>query len=106
MASNKALRYPSRTAQSEYNRNRKRILANHDVCAICGGPVDKDLPKYHPMSAEIDHIIPISKGGDPVAIENMQLTHRKCNRDKSDKLPSALAKRRETGVDPKGWLKW
>ena len=39
------------------------------------------------MSATVDHIIPVSKRGDPVALENLQLAHRICNRAKSDKLP-------------------
>ncbi|MDG3374419.1 HNH endonuclease signature motif containing protein, partial [Vibrio parahaemolyticus] len=39
-----------------------------------------------PMSPVIDHIIPINKGGHPSAIENLQLAHWTCNRQKSDKL--------------------
>jgi len=106
MASDKQLRFPSNAARQEYYRNRKKILANEDVCVLCGGVVDKTLPKYHPMSAEIDHIIPIAKGGDPVAIENMQLAHRKCNRAKSDKLPEVRARETEQGVEPAIWLNW
>ena len=106
MASDKQARFPSSTARQAYYKNRKKILANEDVCAICGGAVDKTLPRYHPMSAEIDHIVPVSKGGDTVSIENMQLTHRKCNRAKSDKLPEARAQETEKGVDPASWLKW
>ena len=33
-----------------------------------------------------DHIIPIAKGGHPSDIDNMQLAHWTCNRQKSDKL--------------------
>ena len=106
MASNKAVRFPSRATKTAYERNRKKILANEDVCAICGGPVDKTLPARHPMSAQVDHIIPVSKGGDPSAMDNLQLTHRKCNRAKADKLPSARAKETERGVDPASWLIW
>jgi len=106
VASDKQVRFPSSAAKQAYYRNRKKILANEDRCALCGGIVDKTLAMYHPMSAEIDHIIPVSKGGDPVALENMQLTHRKCNRAKSDKLPSARVKETEPGVEPEGWLSW
>ncbi|WCZ54951.1 HNH endonuclease [Latilactobacillus phage TMW 1.1365 P1] len=38
------------------------------------------------MSAVIDHIIPVSKGGHPSAMDNLQLAHWSCNRQKSDKL--------------------
>ena len=38
------------------------------------------------MAPAIDHIIPVSKGGHPSALDNLQLTHATCNRQKSDKL--------------------
>lgn len=69
-----------------YESNRKKVLMSQDVCGICGEPVDKSLPFADPMSATVDHIIPIAKGGHPSDIENLQLAHRKCNRQKSDKL--------------------
>lgn len=64
---------------------RARILAAYDTCAICGKPVDKTLKTPHPMSAEVDELIPISHGGDPYSFTNCRLTHRRCNRLKSDK---------------------
>ena len=69
-----------------YRRNRKRIIAQQSVCAICGRPVDKELKIPHPMSPSVDHIIPVSKGGHPSDINNLQLTHWICNRMKSNKL--------------------
>ena len=64
---------------------RARVLAAYDVCAICGKPVDKTLKTPHPMSAEVDELIPVSRGGDPYSFTNCRLTHRICNRMKSDK---------------------
>lgn len=64
---------------------RARVLAAYDVCAICGQPVDKTLRTPHPMSPEVDELIPVSKGGDPYSFENCRLTHRRCNRLKSDR---------------------
>ncbi len=64
---------------------RARILAAYDTCAICGKPVDKALKTPHPMSAEVDELIPVSRGGDPYSFTNCRLTHRRCNRMKSDK---------------------
>ena len=106
MASDKVIRFPSSAAKQQYYRNRKKILANEDRCYICGGEVDKTLPAYHPMSAEIDHIIPVSKGGDPSVMENLGLCHRKCNRAKSDKMPEVRGKETEQGVAPETWLAW
>lgn len=65
---------------------RKRVLYAYDTCALCGKPVDKSLPAGHPMSAEIDEIIPVSKGGDPLDWNNVQLAHRCCNRQKSNHI--------------------
>ena len=52
------------------------------VCGICKHPVD-------PASKwEIDHMIPISKGGAHGYV-NVQLSHRRCNRQKHAKLPTS-----------------
>lgn len=73
-----------------YARNRKRILATQNTCGICGKPVDKSLKYPHPMSATIDHIIPVNGPGGlrghPSSIENLQLSHFSCNRQKSNKI--------------------
>lgn len=74
------------THRSNYERNKKRILATQNICAICGHPVDMSLKYPHPMSATIDHIIPVAKNGHPSSLENLQLSHFSCNRQKSDKL--------------------
>lgn len=72
--------------RQEYERNKKKILMTQDVCGICGKPVDKRLPGTDPMGPTIDHIIPISRGGHPADLSNLQLAHRCCNRQKSDKV--------------------
>jgi len=33
----------------------------------------------------VDHIIPVTKGGNPSDISNLQLAHNCCNRQKADK---------------------
>ncbi len=86
--------------QKEYERNRKTILATQEVCALCGKPVDKSLRFPNPLSPSVDHIIPIAKGGHPAALENLQLTHLKCNQTKATKLVyernASLVKQAET----------
>lgn len=69
-----------------YEANRKVVLATESVCAICGKPVDKSLKYPDPMSPSVDHIIPVSKNGDPSSLDNLQLTHRYCNLMKSNKI--------------------
>ena len=72
--------------RANYEKNKKRILATQNVCGICGKPVDFTLKYPHPMSATIDHIIPVVKNGHPSDINNLQLSHLTCNRQKSDKI--------------------
>lgn len=74
------------THRLAFDRNKKKIMATQSVCGICGKPVDKDLRYPHPLSPCIDHIIPIAKGGHPSDLDNLQLAHWTCNRQKSDKL--------------------
>lgn len=72
--------------RANYERNRKRIMATENTCGICGHLVDFSLKSPHPMSATVDHIIPIAKNGHPSDINNLQLAHWTCNRQKSDKI--------------------
>jgi 5-methylcytosine-specific restriction endonuclease McrA len=54
-----------------------------DRCGICGQPVNgKAYP--HPLSASLDHIVPLSVGGahDPT---NVQLAHLRCNISKGNR---------------------
>ena len=69
-----------------YEKNRKRILKTQNTCGICGKPVDVTLKAPDPLSPVIDHIIPLNKGGHPSSMDNLQLAHWTCNRQKSDKL--------------------
>lgn len=66
----------------QYERNKKIIFASQNICAICGKPVDFSIPYPNPMCATVDHIIPIAMGGHPSDLENLQLAHFKCNREK------------------------
>ena len=72
--------------QQVYEKNRRIVLAQNDTCAICGLPVNKSLRFPDPLSPSVDHIIPVSKGGHPADISNLQLTHLVCNQVKGSKL--------------------
>jgi hypothetical protein len=54
----------SRTKDHVYLRNRTHILANSDVCWLCGQWIDPSLKWPDPWSASADHITPVSRGGD------------------------------------------
>lgn len=72
---------------TEWAAARRRAIASLDaVCAICHTPIDLDAPKNTPFAVEVDHIVPRSRGGSLYALENLQLTHHRCNRKKGAKM--------------------
>ena len=100
------------THRLAFERNKKKIYATQTVCGICGRPGDFALKYPHPLSACIDHIIPIAKGGHPSDIANLQLAHWCCNRQKSDKLFAGKAQQQEQPVSNRDlpqsadWAAW
>lgn len=84
---------------------RARVLATETDCALCGQPVDKTLKTPHPGSPEVDEIIPFSKGGSPYTRANTQLTHRRCNRLKSNRMPDEVTTTTgtRTWTTPREW---
>lgn len=94
---------PAANANGHRRRQvRARVLAEETDCHLCGKSVDQALtiawghhgPKCqgegcpgcvpHPMRAEVDEIIPRSKGGNPLDRDNCRLSHRRCNRAKGN----------------------
>lgn len=59
-------------------------------CQLCGIPTPRRLRGAHrPSSPELDHIVPISKGG-PHTYANTQCACRACNSKKGDKVLGQL----------------
>lgn len=75
---------PRRTNGSRRNKLRRSVGSLGLPCALCGQPIDYALPAGHPMSYELDEIIPVSKGGDPYDPGNVQPAHRICNQRKGN----------------------
>lgn len=82
--------------RTAYEKNKKKLLTTSQVCGICGQPLDNTKKYPHPMSTVVDHIVPISRGGHPSDIQNLQAAHRWCNRQKADKLFDIKGKFEET----------
>lgn len=70
---------------TQRDRDRKAIRREQPPCALCGDPIDYTLRTPDPMSFEVDHVVPIARGGAD-DLSNKQAAHRKCNRDKWHKL--------------------
>jgi 5-methylcytosine-specific restriction endonuclease McrA len=70
----------------EYERIDKRRVFARDKwqCGLCGARVDRRLAWPHPLSATLDHIVPMSCGG-PHTYANVQLAHLSCNSAKSNR---------------------
>ena len=71
---------------SRRRKLRARLKAMRLPCAICGGPIDYDLPAGDPMSFEVDEIVPVSLGGSELDWTNLQPAHRVCNQRKGNKI--------------------
>ncbi len=52
------------------------------ICGLCHRRIPKRLKAPHPMSASLDHIVPIADGGDHVPT-NVHASHLRCNLSKN-----------------------
>lgn len=66
-----------------YERDRWR-------CGLCGKGVRRDVKAPHPLSPSLDHVVPLSRGGDHL-YANVQCAHFKCNWMKGDGGSQQLA---------------
>lgn len=76
-------RYKYRTRREAL---RARLKAEGNPCHICGKAIDYSLPAGHPLSFEVDEVVPVSRGGDPLSYENCKASHRICNQRKGAKM--------------------
>ncbi|MFE7354381.1 HNH endonuclease [Streptomyces sp. NPDC057543] len=53
--------------------------AQHLPCWLCGHNIDGTLNAKHSMSFTLDHLVPLSKGGDLLDPANARPAHRRCN---------------------------
>lgn len=61
-------------------RRARRALIERDgwICWVCQGSISPNLAPVHPLGATIDHILPLSAGGDH-DLANLALAHYRCN---------------------------
>jgi len=55
------------------------------TCGICSAPVDGSIPWPDPMSVSLDHVIPVSLGGEH-SPSNTQCAHLFCNLSKGNRI--------------------
>lgn len=78
-------RYRARKAGAVVEDVDRAIVWERDqgTCGICDERID-------PADFEVDHVIPLSRGGEE-SYANVQASHRTCNRRKGDRLMSELS---------------
>ena len=54
-------------------------------CGVCGDPVDRLRRWPDPLSASLDHVVPMSLGGDHLPA-NVQCSHLACNGDTPERV--------------------
>lgn len=62
------------------------------ICGICREPVDRSLAFPDHLSASLDHIVPLSRGG-PHTRANSQCSHWICNSRKTNGLADGFSSR-------------
>lgn len=88
---------PRRANGARRTALRRRVAAQGLPCHLCGEPIDYSLTtwrdprdgrvKRHPMSFELDELVPVSKGGDPLDPSNVAPAHRICNQRRGNREP-------------------
>lgn len=88
-----------RVQRNTTTRDKHRHIIEHGIspspfgpkpnCYHCGDPIDYDAHHLDPLSFTIDHLKALANGGSDT-LDNIVPSHRKCNRDKSDKEPTEL----------------
>jgi 5-methylcytosine-specific restriction endonuclease McrA len=78
-----------RKYKTEYRRIDPMRIFERDgwLCQICLAPVDKDVVFPDQLAATLDHITPLSRGGDHIE-SNLQTAHWACNSAKRNTIPS------------------
>lgn len=76
---------PRRSNGHRRTELRKWLAAQGRPYHICGKSIDYSLPPGHPMSFEVDEIVPVSKGGNPLDRSNVDAAHRICNQRRGNR---------------------
>lgn len=87
---NSAAHAVTRKMSKRADRKRPEVLVSRNYlgdrdgwrCKLCGKKVDRALKHPDPLSPSIDHVVPLSAGGDN-ELSNLQLAHLRCNLSKS-----------------------
>jgi 5-methylcytosine-specific restriction endonuclease McrA len=71
------------------------LRAQRLPCWICGHEIGYELDARHPQSFTLDHLVPLSLGGNLTDRENARPAHRRCNSSRGNRTepPKAAPQR-------------
>jgi 5-methylcytosine-specific restriction endonuclease McrA len=81
-----------------YRRLQAQVFREETHCWLCQGYVDQTLPHNHNWARSLDHIIPLTQGGDPLARTNARMAHRVCNIARGNRIHTVTQQRISTRV--------
>jgi len=81
----KTVRRQSRTVKPTRLSADQLVAEMGATCRICHKEIDMTVPRTSKMGLTVDHIIPLSKGGQDT-LDNMQPAHWICNVKKGNKI--------------------
>ena len=91
----------SRTGESKWINTRARLIRTRvHACHWCGVVLEASAPKGTPDSIEMDHVMPVTRGGDD-SDDNLTLACHPCNRRKSNNVAPGAPR---SGYDINGML--
>lgn len=70
---------PRRANGTRRTALRREFAASDAPCWLCGMPIPRGVGHAHPYAMELDEVVPVSKGGDPLDRANIRRAHRCCN---------------------------
>ena len=70
----------------------QQVLNEYEaICHICTNSIDLSLSRKSPMGLQIDHLVPLAKGGQD-KLNNVRPSHARCNQQKGVKVLTSTLK--------------
>ncbi|MFD7791017.1 HNH endonuclease [Streptomyces sp. NPDC059759] len=69
-----------------YRRLVASVKAMRHPCWICGHNIPTNVDgRTHPLAFTLDHLVPLSRGGDLTDPSNARSAHRRCNSSRGNR---------------------
>lgn len=72
---------------------RARCLNASNICGICGDTIDMTLSGRHLDGPTVNHKVPMSLGGAPLDVDNLEPAHNRCNSGQRERVTKPVRSR-------------